>query len=304
MFKLVFRSDDSPVLGLLKRFRLYHPSLDYLNELSEEGEKSIAVRSQEYSCLMEQILINGIWKRTGVKRLFDIDRWVLDFFNPKSTKINILDIGGSDGSTTYDSLSYFRNKLGCEIEATIIELNLRLYCYRKGFLRYYLTKDFNPLFIQLGIIGILLEETSNREGILFNPIIRLIKKFLIRFNVDKYFDKCDDIIFKNPIVNKSSEIKWLEQSVFEYNPTIENCFNFIRCSNILNVGYFEYSKICQAIDFLIKYLKPNGLLLISRTVDISSGVMQTASLWRKSGGKMVHVSDLNGGSEIKNNVPV
>ncbi len=302
MFKLIYKYYDHPVSTVLQRLRLYHPPLNYLNDLSEDSSKAIDVRSQEFSCLMKHILIKGTWKRTGVGRLVDLDKWVISLNLFETKNINMLEIGGSDGITTYDTLRYFNKNYGIEIKASIMEMNLTLHCYRKGLLKYYLTNDYNPLLLQIWTIGILLEETNNKEGVIFNPLIKYIKNYLRGVNVSKNFKKYDDIILKNPVVKNSTNIKWLEQSVFEYNQSIENSFDFIRCSNVLNNGYFEPSKITQAFDLLKKYLRPNGLLLISRTVDIPSRVIHTASLWRKSGGKMVHVSDLNGGSEVKNNV--
>ena len=48
--------------------------------------------------------------------------------------LRILDAGGSDGSTTFDTVCYFRENLGVEVKATILEMQLRLHCFRRGLL--------------------------------------------------------------------------------------------------------------------------------------------------------------------------
>ena len=141
-------------------------------ELSEGNVESIAVRSKEFSELLHDVMINGVWKRTGPGRLAVLDEWVVSFLPLPATSFKILDVGGSDGSTTFDTVRYFRENLGVEVKATILEMQLRLHCFRRGCLRYYLTHDLNPLLVQIGLLGILLEETEAKEGLLFNPIVR------------------------------------------------------------------------------------------------------------------------------------
>lgn len=305
MFKLVCGLRNGAFKKVLKRVRLYHPPLHRLLELSEGDAETVITRSREFSELLDDVLINGVWKRTGSGRLAVLDKWVTAFLpNPLPVSFRILDVGGSDGSTTFDTVRYFRENYAVEVKATILEMQLRLHCFRRGCLRYYLTHDRNPLLVQFGLLGVLLEETKAKEGVVFNPIVRVVKKYLQLFSFEKYLQYCGDLLLESPLVRNSPDIVWLEQDLFRFDPALVGTFDFIRCCNVLNCGYFSKSQIYDAVHLLPLYLKPRGLLMVSRTIEDSTGFLHTASLWMKTGTDLQHVSDLNGGSEVKKLVPV
>lgn len=305
MFKLVCSLSNGPFKKGLKRLRLYHPPLHRLLDLSDGTVESLVNRSKEFSELLDDILINGVWKRTGVGRLSALDEWVGAVLpEPLPISFDILDVGGSDGSTTFNTVCYFRDILGLDVKATILEMQLRLHYFRYGCIRYYLTHDRSPLFVQFGLLGVLFEETKAKEGFLLNPIIRLMKKCFQQLTFDKFLHDCGEILLESPLVRNSSDIVWLEQDLLLFDPKLTETFNFIRCCNVLNCGYFSDRQIHDAIQLFALYLKPKGLLLVSRTIEDSTGLMHTASLWMKIGADLQHVSDLNGGSEVKKLVPV
>ncbi len=299
MFKLVCILPNGPLKNVLKRLRLYYPPLHRLMALSKGNTESLVARSKEFSELLNDVLINGVWKRTGLGRLTILDEWVVSFLTTSSGSFKILDVGGSDGSTTFDTLRYFQENLNVEAKAAILELHLRLHCFRRGCLRYYLTHDQSPLLLQIGPLGVLFEETKGKEGVVFNPIVRIIKKYLQCFSLEKYLKNDGDLILQSPLVENSPNIIWIEQNLFHFDPAMAETFDFIRCCNVLNCGYFSDAQIYDAVRLLTFYLKHKGLLLVSRTIDTSTGPLHTASLWMKNGEVIQHISDLNGGSEVK-----
>jgi len=301
MFKLVCRLPDGLLKKILKRLRLYHPPLHRLQALSQGSEASLVSRSKEFSELLEDVIINGVWKRTGLARLIVLDQWVIPFIEgrPISESLAMLDVGASDGSTTFDTVTYFQENLKAPVKATILEMQLRLHYFHRWGIRYYLTYDQIPLLIQIGLWGILFEEIKAKEGFIFNPIIRLTKKFLQRHRLEKYMRQAEDLLLENPLARNNSAIVWLEQNLFNFDPTLVGTFDFIRCCNVLNCGYFTEGQIADALQILVSYLKPKGLLLVSRTVDDATGPVHTASLWEKTTVGLAYVSQLNGGSEVK-----
>ncbi len=274
-------------------------------ELSEGSAESLVTRSKEFSEILDDVLINGVWKRTGAGRLTVLDKWVSSIL-PDSLPMSfrMLDVGGSDGSTTFDTLHYLRENLGVEGRATILEMQLRLHCFRRGWLCYYLTHERSPLLVQIGLLGVLFEEIKAKEGFIFNPIVRITKKFLQRISFEKYLQDCGDLFLKSPLVRNSPDIVWLERDLFQFEPTLVGTFHFIRCCNVLNYHYFSERRIYDAVQLLALYLKPKGLLLLSRTMEDSTGSLHRASLWMKTGTILQHLSDLNGGSEVKKMVPI
>jgi len=304
MFKLVFKLANGPFKKVLKRLRLYYPPLQCLMELSGGSAESLVTRTKQFSELLDDVLINGVWKRTGLGRLAILDKWVVSIIpDSHPMSFRILDVGGSDGSTTFDTVSYFRENLKVEVKATILEMQLRLHCFRRGCLRYYLTHDRSPLLVQIGPLGVLLEETKAKEGFVFNPIVRVTKRCLKRFSFEKHLQDCGDLLLESPLVKNSPDIVWLEKDLFHFEPALVGTFDFIRCCNVLNCGYFSEPQIYDALQLLVLYLKPKGLLLVSRTIEDSTSSLHTASLWMKTGEDLQHVSDLNGGSEVKKLVP-
>lgn len=300
MFKVVCELENGPFKKLLRRLRLYYPSLDCLRELSTGSLESLITRSKRFSELLDDVLINGVWKRTGFGRLTVLDEWVVSILpEPVYTPFSILDVGGSDGSTTFDTVRYFQEHLGLDVKATILEMQLRLYCFRRGILRYYLTHDRIPLLIQIGLLGALLEETKGKEGFIVNPIVRVTKKWLLRSSFEKYLQDYGDLLLESPLVRNCPDIVWLERDLFRFDPELKGVFDFIRCCNVLNCGYFSKRQIYDAVQLLALYLKPKGLLLVSRTIDDSAGFLHSASLWMKTATGLVHVADLNGGLSQK-----
>ena len=301
MFKINTNSSNENYVALLRRLHLYHPSLDNLMLLSNGSLETVETRSKKFSEILNDIVINGVWKRTGPSRLLTLDDWILNIIEKyNSNEFKFLDIGASDGCTTYDLVISSQNRLKVSVFATILEMQLRLFCYRKGYLKYYLDYNANPFLIQIGAFGILFEKIKSKEGYLLNPLIKILKYFFKTIRLQNFLYKDDDILLINPIARNVSNISWLEQDLFLYNSSLIDTFDLIRCSNVLNLGYFDGEKIKNAFTILSKYLKKDGLLLVSRAVDESGSIKHTATVWKKSGDKLIHYSDLNGGSEIKN----
>lgn len=305
MFKVVCRLKNESFKKLLRRLRLYYPPLQHIMALSEGGADSLITRAKQFSELLDDVLVRGVWKRTGLGRLTELDRWVVPILRGTfCTPLRILDVGGSDGSTTFDTVHYFRKNLGAEVKATILEMQLRLHCFCKGCLRYYLTHDMSPLLVQIGLLGVLLEETKAKEGFIINPIVRVARKCLQRCSFEKYLQDCGDVLLANPLVRNHPDIVWLERDLFLFDPALVGRFDFIRCCNVLNCGYFSEGQISDAVHLLAHYLKPKGLLLVSRTIEDLTVPFHTASLWMRTGEYLGHVADLNGGSEVKDVVSV
>jgi hypothetical protein len=300
VLRIVYRLPDGILKKVLKRLRLYQPPLHRLIELSEGNIESLEARSIEYSGLLEDVQVNGTWKRTGRGRLEALDKWITSLISESILgAFTLLDVGGSDGVTTLDSVRYFEEQYKVKVKATILEMNMRLHCYRRGCFRYYVTHNGIPLLLQFGLLGLLFEETKAKEGIVFNPIIRVMKMWMQRHAFEKFFVDCGELHFVNPIVCNNPNINWLERDVLQYDPALVGQFDLIRCCNILNLGYFTESQLVEGIGILTHYLKSEGFLLVSRTTEDREGALHTASLWQKHDDELHHITDMNGGSEIK-----
>lgn len=303
LVRIITRSDLRCIKVVLNWLNLYHPSLTKFRELMIGSPETLADRSIKFSSMLDGLWINGVDKRTGPKRLEVLDKWLISFLNDSNNPaISILDVGGSDGITTLELIKHLQEYSDTEINATILEKQLRLYYYKRGCINFFLTSEKKPFLLQLGIIGILLEERTGRMSNIFNPIARFLQSKLKHSHFEKHFRRQEDILFINPQVKESPNLSWIEQDLFLYNKNLECKYDIIRCSNILNIDYFNQIQIGMAFQILSKYLKPNGLLTVSRSLDENEGSSTMASIWRKSSGQLILVSDLNGGSEVKSMV--
>lgn len=297
MFKIILPLSEGSLKRTLRRLRLFHPSLHRLSELSRCDANTCAACADEFSEILSDVIIEGVWKRTRRTRLSVLDEWVGPrLLELERSPLTLLDVGASDGITTYDTLLYSEKMLQVELRATVLEKTLALMNYRKGCLDLYLTKDGTPILAQIGIVGISFEETPAVEGLIFNPIVRLAKRHLRQIVMNGSLPYLDSISLKNPAVTQNPHVNWLETSEFSKCAGSAEKYDFIRCSNVLNRGYFKEDEISGAIRNLTRCLKPKGLLLVSR--EASSGI-HMASLWRRDDRIMTHIADLNGGSEIK-----
>lgn len=297
--KIIHTSENRRVKNILQRLGLDFPPIQRLKELSEGSPETLPVRSQEFGTMLNRLWINGVGKFTSPGRLALLDQWTISVM-PQTSRglLSVLDVGGSDGSTANDLVQYMENKIGGEIKAVVLDSQLKLYCFRRGLVRYFLNNSRIPFLFQVGPFGVLLEENNGKLGFILNPIIRLAKTSLKRLRPERYLKNDGEIPLKNPLLKDKSNINWIEQDLFEVNESLTGAFDLIRCCNILNFCYFSEAQLCNAVQILTRYLKPNGLLLVSRSLD-SDTSMHMASLWFKEENRIIHLSDLNGGSEIK-----
>lgn len=300
IFKVIYNSENDKIEAILKWLHVYHPSLKRLSELSEGSPETLIDRSIKFSSLLNGLWIGGVDKRTGLGRLVLLDEWLLSFI-PKlqASSISILDVGGSDGTTTFELLHFLEENLRIEIKAAILERQLRLLCFRRGWMRYYKTNEKRPFILQVGPFGVLLEESKGMMQFIINPIVRFTQRCINRLTLEKYMKDEGDLILMSPLVREIANISWIEQDLTKFNESLVGSFNIIRCCNILNFYYFSEDQILNAVKLLSHYLMPNGLLLVSRSLDKTNGPLLTASIWTKSKEGLIHISDLNGGSEIK-----
>jgi hypothetical protein len=92
----------------------------------------------------------------------------------------------------------------------------------------------------------------------------------------------------------SGKIKYLRYDVFETR--LKEEFTFVRCMNILIHCYFSEAQIMDGIVNVRNSLKEGGVLLIGRT---TVDDVHLASFFRKEGGLLVSLLELNGGAEIR-----
>ena len=100
---------------------------------------------------------------------------------------------------------------------------------------------------------------------------------------------------------RRKNVTLVEDDLFVPNPRFLGQFDFIRAANILNKAYFSDDQLKLGLGNLTSYLKPNGMLLITRTTDVDRNKATLLSL--DGQGKFQAVFSHNGGAEAAALVP-
>lgn len=286
--------------------RFFHPSIDRLLSIIE-GKKylgdSLEKLSNEFSAILRHIRIGNVWKRTRQNRIKVADRALFENLENKNFRtLRFLDVGGSDGTTTLDTVNYLGSRLGVKVEAYLADKYLFLLRRRKGYIYEYIATDGQPVLVRCGPLALLLGPTEKFNGFLYKQELWLTKwiaSSYLRLNKFRSLMQMNErIILVNPKVLLSNRLRLIEMDMFQIIPDLIGSMDVVRVSNVLISEYFSKNQIRNAINNIKRYLKQDGLLLLSRNHDEVNGEVERGSIWQKVEGDLVHLMDFGGGSEL------
>jgi chemotaxis methyl-accepting protein methylase len=288
----------------MRHIGLFHPSIDYLQRISEKlydaGMNENHKLCCEFSSILSDIVIDGAWKKTSYSRLAISNQNLLEVLRSDRVEdIRVLDVGCSDGITTLNLMEYLQRELDARVKATLLDKNMFILRRRRIGTVVYSTSYGKPFFIRMGRIGIKLERLRGKYGIIFNPIIEYLVS-LIRKHAHFFSDSNKKrISIISPALEGIQGLTYIEADVFCKEESLLNSFEIVRASNILNREYFSDAQILVAIHNLKQYLKESGLLLISLNIGVGDTEVEVGTIWKMTNGKLVKTRDFGGGSELK-----
>jgi hypothetical protein len=300
MIKILYKK-ISPPKWIIKSKRFY-PDLDLLIKLNEKSHSDLASLesiSAEFSRIMKNLKLNGVWKWTGRNRLVQMDnllsRHILD---EQWTRLELLDLGASDGITALDTVENIQSESELPVNVTIIDSNFRLFRHRVRLGKIYFTKSYRPILIRWGPIGIDLEPAEGLEGVFFNRITTICTKHFTKVLSKMDLSQSTPINLVNPLVLHSNPIEICEGDLFEAREDWHGRFNAVRASNVLNLSYYSVEDIKQALEIIHSYLQDNGVLIVSRNLIGENSELEKGALWRKEDNRFVFISSLEQRPEI------
>lgn len=289
----------------MRRYRLFHPLIEYLQEISNKvphlNAKQQGKLFEDFSLILNDLIIDGTWKKTGNDRLLLGDTNLLKTMAhlTMGRYVDFLDVGCSDGITTLNLVQKFKTELAIAAKATLFDRNFSVTRQKLLGIYVYSTNYGKPFFVRMWKLGLVLEELKCKEAIIFNPVVRLLVP-LIKKKLNSIEDNEKEIIsLINPAILETPELSFVEGDLFCMQETFINSFDVIRAGNILNKGYFPCAQILLAVNHLKEYLRDGGLLLISRSLARGNGEIETGTIWQKINGKLVVLTDFGGGSELR-----
>ena len=228
---------------------------------------------------------NKTSKRTLKNRFPDLNKISFDYLKKQKEPV-IHDTAVSSGISSTEFFDFLKtNNLNFDFYTSDKYAEIHL---KKGFITKAYSHENQLLF---AYVGCLFAVDKN----IFFPLTVLLYRILKKINPPTTYDY--KLLLLHPkILQKinKNEIEFINYDIF--NTEIKDKFTFVRVMNILNLGYFNEQKIKTALQNILKSMKENAVLLIGRT---NSENINNAGFYKKENGKLVHLKDVNKGSEIK-----
>lgn len=284
---------------------IFHPSIDKLLEISN-GRRYINVplpkKAAEFSAILRHLRIGNFWKYTKPHRLIEADRQLSTVLRDnKFKKIDLLDVGASDGITTLDLVNYLTSKYDISANNYLVDRYLFIKRLERNHIVEYVTSDGQPIMVRIGPLAFMLRQSEFFAKYLPNLNTLLNKLMRNYLNLTSYRSKMKltaMIPLINPAVLRANNISLHEMDITDFDASLINSFDVIRASNIITKVYFSDNLINQVIDIFHHYLREGGFLLISRNMVCRNDDVEIGSIWCKSGKRFVHIADLTEPSEI------
>jgi hypothetical protein len=272
-------------------------SLLRIAERVAEVPESATNWCDEFSTVLHDLRMGGVWKRTARGRLKrTVEMLCAHMPRDQPQGPVLLDIGASDGITTVEAIRALRQVLGGNVQALLADLNLSLLRYRWGPVVEYRASDGEPIMTRVGCFGIRL--AKHRRGAERGQ--NRIANLYLRSNVLRKSMGLDaSISLVNPLALSEPGITIMELNCLVREKRLEAGISAIRASNVLNIGYFDLPQLRTAIGNLHAYLRERGCLVVSRNDDDHSGESENGSVWYKDANHFRWVEDFGAGSEIK-----
>jgi hypothetical protein len=289
---------ERPICTASWRRWVFHPDPDLLAVgIPDQSRKpSRASEFEAFTRAVSSIRVGHIHKLTASERLAETARSLARHLKGRGrVEIQLLDVGGSDGTTTLDAVEDLSRALRLPVFATLIDRYVRLERRRDGWLREYCMSDGSPVMLRIGPLGLQLSSIESTR----NPVSRWLGRAYLRHR-----ERCGlpelDATFPliHPAVSGNERIRLIEWNVLDANPELRARFDAVRASNILNEDYFSHKEIECVLTHIHGYLVEDGLLLVSRN-HLEEGVeIERGSVWRKTHDGFLRVDDFGSGSYV------
>lgn len=293
-------SSPIPSKNWLSRF--IHADPEFLARFAEEyrGARDDVARTAaalKFSLVLDDICINGTWKRTRPGRLFKADAVLAHQVKAQTDlqDITALDMGASDGTTTLDFAAALGKSTDGEVSVLMADLNLGLERFTNGTLIEYRTYSGDPVLLRLGKIGLRLPRSPRSFDM---PSTLLARLYLSMHKLRAKLQPNGVISLASPMVEGDENIEAMEANIFDLPADWSDRFDVVRASNLLNLEYFSTDQLRHAIENLFGTLKDGALMLVSRNDILSAGEVENGTVWRKHNGAFVKLEDFGSGSEI------
>jgi hypothetical protein len=234
---------------------------------------------------------SNISRYTRSNRFHNLDPLLAEIIS--KFRINsILDVGVSSGETSLD----LYNIISRDIELYISDPFSFLYRRRLFFID--LFYNYNMRFVGISIFKKPIKNEYKNWFLdkIGKVVFKLFGNFKLQHTNLKEFLLCDDILK----LLHQKKINWLDFDLFNLN-NFDKKFDMVRIMNVLNRELFTEKEFDFALTNLKAIMNEKGLLFIGRSFNNDSNKFKV-SVYTFQDGKFILYSDLNGGSDFKDNI--
>jgi hypothetical protein len=263
--------------------------------VSSDQQRGVGA-NERFSQIVSTIWIDGINKRTRTNRLQSSLNAIRRHWRPakQQRSLSFLDLGASDGINTSEAAHFLRCEYQLPVRAVALDKYLTLHRHDGSWLREYRAANGDPVLLRCGRIGLRL----GRRLALW-PAEALRRFYLRRSRFRSSMARSLSIPLVHPQALIDSDLKFFEGDAFARKADFIAAFDIVRASNFLNLGYFSAEEITRAVRLFHEYLRPQGLLIVSRNVMGAHGEAEQGTLWRRTRQGFDIIGDFGGGSEIQ-----
>jgi hypothetical protein len=221
---------------------------------------------------MHDLRTGGAWKRTSSGRLKETERVLIKYLTAAHGKqATLLDIGASNGITTWEAVRELRKHLGVEIKAVLADLYLYLLRFRRGPVIEYRTGDGEPVMVRVGRLGLRLAKHRRAVQEATDPLAALYFR-MENFRNNMRLEARIPLI--HPLTRAEAAITAVEMNCLERKTEFLNSLEAVRASNVLNNDYFTSDQIRTAS---LPFTR------VPQTWRLSSSIAQQRRCGRRSG---------------------
>lgn len=272
------------------------PMPERLLEISAPAAHALSVdasHTDEFSEIITSLWINQVNKRTARDRLPETLHAVAAALPHGVRELRFLDLGASDGISTYDAVRFFRDERGIPIAACAVDLYTQLHRYDGRWCSEYRTSDGSPVLVRAGRIGLRLG-----RRLAFWPAERLRTTYLRLQGLRNSLCDVLSIPLVHPLAAADPDVTLVEADALQERSQFRNAFHVVRISNLLNRSYFSQAEMQTIISHAVSYLQDGGVLVVSRNDRNGDGVTERGTVWRRHRDGLEKAADFHGGSEL------
>ncbi len=262
---------------------------------------SVAAERRAFSRLR---LADGIFKTTVARRLGDVDTETIRLLSPAATRIEVIDVGASSGTTSLELVEALE-AAGFRSALTLTDLSLtaRQVQVHRG---YRVLVDGRGQLLQHQFLGVPIRPWRRRLDLVtqFWIVIGLANAWYRRQAAREQIalTGARRILLVAPRAAAHPAITCEEGDVFATLPsTHAQRFDIVRAANLLLPDVFSADRISLAITQLKARMRgPGALLVLARSPAPGRPGANRATIYRMDGeGALLVAARIGGGSEIE-----